>query len=105
VVDGWICICCVPVGVFALNAVLARSAHFVFLERPTIQGSPSTFAEWGMHAYLIAQLDPQDRRHVLAGVNARGIGSGGMGLLSGDNNTRRRLLDSGLPLAVLELAA
>ncbi|KAG9086567.1 hypothetical protein FRC06_003024 [Ceratobasidium sp. 370] len=81
----------------ALSAVRAKIGQLFYAQ--ALDSETPTFSEWGMHAYLIARLDPQDRRRVLAGAKAGEIG------VLGDDDARRRLLNSGLPLAVLELVA
>ncbi|KAG8747321.1 hypothetical protein FRC10_001500 [Ceratobasidium sp. 414] len=81
-----------------LGAVRAKIGQ-LFYDQALSSEAPSTFSEWGMHAYLIARLDPQDRRRVLAGAKAGEVGA------LGNDDARRRFLDSGLPLVVLELAA
>ncbi|KAG8711111.1 hypothetical protein FRC08_016295 [Ceratobasidium sp. 394] len=81
-----------------LSAVRAKVGQ-LFHDQALGSEIPSTFSEWGMHAYLIARLDPHDRRRVLAGAKAGKIG------VLGNDDTRKRLLNSGLPLAVLELVA
>ncbi|KAG9119342.1 hypothetical protein FRC07_005679 [Ceratobasidium sp. 392] len=85
-----------------LSAVRTKVEE-LFQDRAHNPGTPSTFAEWGMYACLIARLDPLDRRRVLAGV--KGVEVEGVGFALDDDNARRRLLNSGLPLAVLELVA
>ncbi|QRV89877.1 Ecl1 domain protein [Ceratobasidium sp. AG-Ba] len=87
-----------------LSAVRAQVEQLLH-DRSVLCEAPRTFAEWGMHAYLIARLDPQDRRRVLAGVKGVDVGPAGIGSDSGSDDTRRRLLKSGLPLAVLEPVA
>ncbi|QRW04094.1 Ecl1 domain protein [Ceratobasidium sp. AG-Ba] len=87
-----------------LSAVRAQVEQLLH-DRSVLCEAPRTFAEWGMHAYLIARLDPQDRRRVLAGVKSVDVGPAGIGSDSGSDDTRRRLLKSGLPLAVLEPVA
>ncbi|KAF8602885.1 hypothetical protein BDV93DRAFT_557070 [Ceratobasidium sp. AG-I] len=72
---------------------------------PLVRTDPFSFAEWGMHAYLIARLDPHDRRRVLTGFNSSDQGSSDMRPLEESEYARKRLLDTGLPLKFLELAA
>jgi hypothetical protein len=75
------------------------------LGKPNSEDCPLTFAEWGMCAYLIGRLDPSDRRRVLAGVNSVLTGAAdNRAITIADEAIRRRLLNSGLPLALLGLA-
>lgn len=76
----------------------------LFHGKSVSEDGPFTFAEWGMCAYLIAKLDPCDRRRVLAGVNPILAGTNERTVTVADEAARKRLLNSGLPLALLGLA-
>ena len=66
---------------------------------------PLSFAEWGMHAYLITRLDAHDRKRVLTDFSSSDQGSGDVRPLEEIEDARKRLMNTGLPLKFLELAA
>lgn len=57
-----------------------------------------------MHAYLIARLNPYDRRRVLTGFNSSDHGPD-VRPSEETEDARKRLLNTGLPLTFLGLAA
>ncbi|KAB5591181.1 hypothetical protein CTheo_5390 [Ceratobasidium theobromae] len=84
---------------------LSTKLSELFHGYPSTGGSAMTFAEWGMCAYLIGRLDPRDRQRVLAVLSPVGAGTAGGGeVLVPDEEVRKRLLNSGLPMALLGLA-
>lgn len=88
-----------------LLVICHYSYFFIITGGPLVRTDPFRFAEWGMHAYLIARLDPQDRRRVLAGAHSLDDESGESSHPERVEGARKRLLNTGLPLTFLQLAA